>query len=169
MWEELRLGAGRGFAQGLLAEGLWPGEPVLLCCQRSWPAESSSGASWCLAQSPVSRNIPVAPPLTPVSHNVCFSAARVYFHLSQGVCLVWLFNWLLPETQILLSSSVPHSPQAVPGSMVGTSKEPLSLASSKTCRCKHGAENGAWSKLAKSAWWKDVLPRCSRHVFLLFL
>lgn len=58
MWEELRLGAGRGFAQGLLAEGLWPGEPVLLCCQQSWPAESSSGAfwpsvpSWHRAQSP---------------------------------------------------------------------------------------------------------------------
>lgn len=52
---------------------------------------------------------PAAPPLTPVSHKVCFSAARLYFHLSRGVCLVWLFNWLLPETQILIipSSSSP--------------------------------------------------------------
>ena len=124
-----------GICTGLLAEGLWPGEPVL-CGRRSWPAESSSEASWCLAWSPGSRNVPVAPPLTPVSHNVRFSASRVYFHLGRGVCLVWLFNWLLPETQTLSSSPVPPPPQAVPGSTVGTSRELVSLASSKTCRCK---------------------------------
>ena len=71
-----------GICTGLLAEGLWPGGPVL-CCGQSWPAESSSEGSSCLAWSPGSGNVPAAPPLTPVSHNVCFSAARVYFHLAK--------------------------------------------------------------------------------------
>lgn len=135
-WEEIHTGTPD--------QGLWPGDPVLLCC----PVELSQQSSlqWppgFLAQHPWQD-------LTaPASHNFCFSAALMCFPLSQDVCPLGFSIGFSLRQKFSHHSPAPLFPEVVPGSMMGTSREQLYLASSKTYQCKYRGQSGACSELAE--------------------